>query len=240
MAALHGAIRNADAAVGRDRRCLHRGSARADDVVLGFAADHGAGPMPRAKCTLYDPGTGDNPALGRAPGFRPGQRRSDFVSGVDVGPTLWALAGIQAPPGIDGRDLLRQRGARERIFAEKTFHSYYDPMRAVRSADAKLIVNFGIGFRVEVPGDVAEGPIFRSDPDRYLGGAHPVAELYDLRADPLERHNLLAGDARPGAVRGAAGPRSWPGCGTAATPSFDARGPLIAPQHRHALHLLGV
>jgi N-sulfoglucosamine sulfohydrolase len=235
MAALHGAIGNADAAVGRIAAAF-TGSARADDVVLGFAADHGLA-MPRAKCTLYDPGLEITLLLAGA-GIPAGRRRPDFVSGVDVGPTLWARAGVEAPPGIDGRDLLATGAPRERVFAEKTFHSYYDPMRAVRSPDAKLIVNFGIGFRVEVPGDVAEGPIFRSGPDRYLGGAHPVAELYDLQADPLERHNLLAGDARPAPfedLRTAL--LAWMRDG--GDPLLSARGPLITPQHRHALHLLG-
>jgi hypothetical protein len=44
----------ADAAVGRIAAAF-RGSARAGDVVLGFAADHGLA-MPGAKCTLFDPG----------------------------------------------------------------------------------------------------------------------------------------------------------------------------------------
>ena len=229
VAALHGAIRHADAAVGRIADAF-RGSARAGDVVLGFAADHGLA-MPRAKCTLYDPGIEITLLLAGA-GIPAGERRSDLVSGVDVGPTLWARA------GVDGHDLLAGRAPRERVFAEKTFHSYYDPMRAVRSPVAKLIVNFGIGFRVEVPADVTEGPIFRSDPGRYTGGPHPVAELYDLRADPLECHNLLTGDARPAPfeeLRTAL--LAWMRDGD--DPLLGARGPLTAPQHRRALHLLG-
>jgi hypothetical protein len=111
-------------------------------------------------------------------------------------------------------------------------------MRAVRSPVAKLIVNFGIGFRVVVPADVAEGAIFRSDPGRYTGGPHPVAELYDLRADPLERHNLLTGDARPAPFEELrAALLAWMRDGD--DPLLGARGPLIAPQHRRALHLLG-
>ena len=235
VAALHGAIRNADAAVGRIAAAFW-GSARAGDVALLFAADHGLA-MPGAKCTLYDPGLEVTLLLAGA-GVPAGQRRSGLVSGVDVGPTLWARAGVDPPSGVDGRDLLSGGAPRERVFAEKTFHSYYDPMRAVRSPAAKLIVNFGVGFRVEVPGDVTEGAIFRSDPGRYTGGPHPVAELYDLRADPLERHNLLDGDARPAPfedLRTAL--LAWMRDGD--DPLLGARGPLIAPQHRRALHLLG-
>lgn len=235
VAALHGAIRNADAAVGQIAAAFC-GSARAEDVVLGFAADHGLA-MPGAKCTLYDPGIEVTLLLAGA-GVPAGQRRSDLVSGVDVGPTLWARAGVDAPSGVDGRDLLAGGAPRDLVFAEKTFHSYYDPMRAVRSPAAKLIVNFGVGFRVEVPGDVTKGAIFRSDPGRYTGGPHPVAELYDLRADPLERHNLLDGDARPAPfeeLRTAL--LAWMRHGH--DPLLGARGPLIAPQHRRALHLLG-
>jgi N-sulfoglucosamine sulfohydrolase len=239
IAALHGAIRHADAAVGRIAAAF-LGSARAGEVVLGFAADHGLA-MPGAKCTLYDPGLEITLLLAGA-GIPAGQRRSDLVSGVDVGPTLCARAGVDAPSGVDGRDLLAGVLAggppRELVFAEKTFHSYYDPMRAVRSATAKLIVNFGVGFRVEVPGDVTGGAIFRSDPGRYTGGPHPVAELYDLRADPLERHNLLDGDARPPAFEELrAALLAWMRHGE--DPLLEARGPLLAPQHRRALHLLG-
>jgi arylsulfatase A-like enzyme len=145
---------------------------------------------------------------------------------------------VDALAGVDGHDLLAGRAPRERVFAEKTFHSYYDPMRAVRSPVAKLIVNFGVGFRVEVPADVTEGPIFRSDPGRYTGGPHPVAELYDLRADPLERHNLLNGDARPAPFEELrAALLAWMRDGD--DPLLGARGPLTAPQHRQALHLLG-
>jgi arylsulfatase A-like enzyme len=235
VAALHGAIRHADAAVGRIAAAFWD-SARAGEVVLGFAADHGLA-MPGAKCTLYDPGLEITLLLAGA-GIPAGQRRADLVSGVDVGPTLWARAGAGAPSGVDGRDLLAGGTPRELVFAEKTYHSYYDPMRAVRSPAAKLIVNFSAGFRVEVPGDVTVGAIFRSDPGRYTGAAHPVAELYDLRADPLERHNLLDGDARPpqfDELRAAL--LAWMRDGD--DPLLGARGPLTAPQHHQALHLLG-
>jgi arylsulfatase A-like enzyme len=151
VAALYGAIGHADAAVGQIAAAFW-GSPRVGDVVFGFAADHGLA-MPGAKCTLYDPGLEVALLLAGA-GIPVGQRRSDLVSGVDVGPTLWALAGVDAPSGVDGRDLLAGGAPRALVFAEKTFHSYYDLMRAVRSPAAKLIVNFGVGFRVEVPGDV--------------------------------------------------------------------------------------
>lgn len=236
LAELRGAAQATELTGSDDTVQAIHNQARGHDVVLGFAADHGLA-MPGAKCTLYDPGIEVTLLLAGA-GVPAGERRSDLVSGVDVGPTLWARAGVDSPSGVDGRDLLGGWTPRERVFAEKTFHSYYDPMRAVRSPVAKLIVNFGVGFRVEVPGDVTEGAIFRSDPGPYTGGPHPVAEFYDLRADPLERHNLLEGDARPTPfeeLRTAL--LAWMRDGD--DPVLGARGPLIAPQHRRALHLLG-
>ncbi len=55
---------------------------------------------------------------------------------------------------------------------------------------------------------------------------------------PLERHNLLDGDARPAPfeeLRTAL--LAWMRDGD--DPLLGARGPLVAPQHRRALHLLG-
>ena len=187
-------------------------SARAGDVVLGFAADHGLA-MPGAKCTLYDPGLEITLFLVGA-GVPAAQRRSDLVSGVDVGPTLWARAGVDAPPGVDGRDLLAGGAPRERVFAEKTFHSYYDPMRAVRSPDAKLIVNFGVGFRVEVPGDVAEG---RSSAATRAGTpAASTLSPSSTTCGPTPSSGTTCWTAMPARrCSRSCGPRSWPGCGTA-------------------------
>lgn len=129
-----------------------------------------------------------------------GKVLEDMVSSIDILPTLLELAGVPVPESVQGQSFapLLKGGryeSRKHVFAEKTFHSYYDPMRAVRTERFKYIRNFEIGFAVEVPGDVEEGEIFRSHVELYHGAAHPVLELFDLEADPWEQKNL-AGDAQ--------------------------------------------
>jgi arylsulfatase A-like enzyme len=194
MTALEGAITRMDAAAGRVLAALDK-AGRAERALVVFTTDHGLA-MPRAKCTLYDPGL-EVALIVRWPGggIGSGVVRSELVSNIDVLPTLLEGAGAAAQAGIQGRSflpLLRGDGYEPRgaIFAEKTFHSYYDPMRCVRTRRHKYIRNFETGFAVEVPADIQQGPIFRANPSRYSTDRPHVVEVYDLEADPLEEHNL--------------------------------------------------
>ena len=130
--------------------------------------------------------------------------------------------------------LLRGAGGagRDVIFAEKTFHSYYDPMRAIRTARFKFIRNFEAAFQVEVPGDVQVGPLYRAAVERYVSETHPDVELYDLAADPLERDNL-AGDPTLAAARRELDARLW--AWMAETDDPLLRGPIASPAYRRAL-----
>jgi arylsulfatase A-like enzyme len=94
-------------------------------------------------------------------------------------------AGASRPSGVAGRPYT----PRSEIFAEKTFHTYYEPMRAVRTARHKLIVNFEVSTRVDVPADVRESPIYPLMLSE-LDGVRPPVELYDLHDDPREQRNL--------------------------------------------------
>jgi arylsulfatase A-like enzyme len=194
VAALQGAIHKVDLQVGRILETLDTVGI-ADRTLVVFSADHGLA-MPRAKCTLYDPGIGIA-LLVRWPegGVSPGIAVEGLVSNVDVLPAVLEAAGAPVPARVQGTSLLAAargtgRGGREAVFAEKTYHSYYDPMRCVRTERYKVIRNFESAFAVEVPGDVQQGAIFRADPARYTTDRHSVVELYDLERDPLEQRNL--------------------------------------------------
>jgi arylsulfatase A-like enzyme len=189
MTAVEQTIAVMDAAAGRALAALEE-AGRAQRAIVVFTTDHGLA-MPRAKCTLYDPGL-EVALIVRWPdgGFGRGVTRSELVSNIDVLPTLLEASGVVPPAGIQGQSLFATRDA---VFAEKTFHSYYDPMRCIRTATHKYIRNFETSFAVEVPGDVQQGPIFRSDPSRYSRDRPSVVELYDLEADPLEQRNLAGG-----------------------------------------------
>ena len=192
--ALEGTIAAMDEAAGRVLAALQK-AGRAENTLVVFTTDHGLA-MPRAKCTLYDPGL-EVALILRWPrgGFDSGSTRSELVSNIDVLPTLLEAAGAPVPAGIQGRSLLPQlwggdHESRGAIFAEKTFHSYYDPMRCIRTDRHKFIRNFETAFAVEVPGDIQRGEIFRADPARYSADRTALIELYDLESDPWEQHNL--------------------------------------------------
>jgi arylsulfatase A-like enzyme len=73
--------------------------------------------------------------------------------------------------------------------AEKTFHTYYEPMRAIRTERHKFIVNFEVSTAVDVPSDIRESPIYPLML-RQLDDVRPPVELYDLVEDRWEQHNL--------------------------------------------------
>src|SRR5207302_4650513 len=104
IAALEVAIEQMDAAVGRVLSALES-AGRAENAIVVFTTDHGLA-MPRAKCTLYDPGI-EVALLARWPGGGfSGQVHEDLVSNVDVLPTLLQAAGAGLPAGLDGVSLL--------------------------------------------------------------------------------------------------------------------------------------
>jgi N-sulfoglucosamine sulfohydrolase len=230
LRALQTAIAETDTAVGIVLAALER-SGRAGDAIVVFTTDHGLA-MPRAKCTLYDPGLEVALLIRRPAGdVGGGAVRHDLVSNVDVLPTLLAAAGADVPPDLDGRPLFGS-APREEIFAEKTFHSYYDPMRCVRTDKYKYIRNFEQSFAVEVPGDVQAGAIFRADPTRYSRDRPSIVELYDLVADPLETVNL-AGTPDHRELEQALGERLWRWMEQTGDPLL--KGPVPSPRYLAAM-----
>jgi arylsulfatase A-like enzyme len=231
LAALQQTIEHMDAAAGRALEALDR-SGRADDAIVVFTTDHGLA-MPRAKCTLYDPGI-EVALMMRWPAGGLRGNRSEMVSNIDVMPTLLEAAGVAIPEGVQGRSVLSEGAGRDAIFAEKTFHSYYDPMRCIRTSRHKYIRNFETAFAVEVPGDIQAGAIFRSDPSRYSADRPHVVELYDLAADPLEKTNL-AGREDVRDVEQELSERLWEWMRETDDPLL--KGPVVSPRYRLAMEV---
>jgi arylsulfatase A-like enzyme len=237
MAALQGAIHRVDQTTGRVLSALEHAGIASNALVI-FSADHGLA-MPRAKCTLYDPGIGIALIVGWPDGGVPaGLVVPELVSNLDVLPTMLEAAGLALPAEVQGTSLFALvRGephrAREAVYAEKTFHSYYDPMRCVRTDHYKYIRNFETAFAVEVPGDVQRGPIFRRDPGQYASDRAQLVEIYDLAADPLEQHNLVdtpdLGDVQRELDR-----RLWQWMEQTQDPLLS--GPIASPRYHQAMH----
>jgi arylsulfatase A-like enzyme len=228
MSAVQATITSMDAAAGRFLEEFDR-AGRGDDALVVFTTDHGLA-MPRAKCTLYDPGI-EVALIARwlAGGLTGGRVEERMVSNIDILPTLLSAVGVPAPDRLQGRPLTE---GRDEIFAEKTFHSYYDPMRCIRTERHKFIRNFEASFAVEVPADVQAGPIFRSNPPRYSRDRPSLVELYDLIEDPLETNNL-AGQAEVASVENELSDRLWQWMRDTNDPLLE--GPIPSPYYRRAM-----
>ncbi|MBN1557990.1 MAG: sulfatase [Lentisphaerae bacterium] len=168
-------------------------SGQADRTIVLFTTDHGIA-FPEMKCNLTAHGTGIACLL-RAPGTEAGREIDALVSNMDVFPTLCDLLGVSAPADLHGVSMAplldgRATSVREDIFSEINFHAAAEPARCVRTEDWNLIVRFDDDPRKPLAN--VDGSPTR---DRWLEagyGAAPMIPvgLYDLRKDPLERHDV--------------------------------------------------
>lgn len=194
LAELQGAIRYLDAQVGRILAALE-GSGQGENTLVIFTTDHGLA-LPRAKCALYDPGL-EVAWIMRCPalGWTGGVRRREMISNIDLFPTVLEAAGVDPEREIHGRSLRPLLGdanggadaGRTHIFGEMTYHDYYDPRRCVRSHSHKLIANFTAAPEFM---DSSQSWRPRTMPATPVRAFHPPVELYDLRSDPHEAHNV--------------------------------------------------
>ncbi|MAU13379.1 MAG: hypothetical protein CL607_26405 [Anaerolineaceae bacterium] len=189
---LQGMIKSMDVAVGRIMDALHKLDL-IDDTWVIFTTDHGLA-MPRAKCTLYDPGL-KTALIMHAPQLRltGGKVIEQLISHVDMVPTLLEGLGITVPDWLQGRSywsLLQGESDshRDALYFEKTFHTDYEPQRAIRNDRYKLIWNAEVDI-TNVPADIMHSPIYPQMMD-ILTVTRPPFEIYDLEADPNEMTNL--------------------------------------------------
>jgi arylsulfatase A-like enzyme len=200
LADFYGAIAAADAAVGRLLDTLAETGLDANTWVV-FFTDHGPA-FPRAKSTLYDAGTGIGVII-RPPTNRamPPRVYDELFSGVDLLPTLLCLLGIQVPADVDGvshADALlapdpQAEPVRDHVYTMKTYHDSFDPIRAIRTKEYSYIENYAPRPLLDLPLDIQDSPSGMAVAP-FVQGPRPERELYDLRTDPTEASNLLAGD----------------------------------------------
>jgi arylsulfatase A-like enzyme len=159
--------------------------------------------------SLYDPGI-EIAMIIKAPAWEKGRTCDRLISNVDFVPTVLDMLGLEKPRNLQGRSFwnlfsgkhFRPRAA---VFAEKTYHTYYDPMRAVRTDRWKLIANFEFAPWQEVTPDYDNNAKSYIEIGKALAlpierQYHPPYELYDLEKDPWEQENL-ADDAACEPVR---------------------------------------
>ena len=179
-----------------------------DNTLAIFIGDHGP-PFDRGKSTTYEGGL-RIPFLVRWPGVSKPMRSSAMVSTVDILPTILDAAGATTEIKRHGRSLrpvLENADAPWREYLVGEYHLHgppWFPQRAIRDKRYKLIHSLladSVSRRTTIDGDIGY-PTSREE--RYAGTAirkdfdtfakPPEFELYDLKNDPWEFHNL-AGQA---------------------------------------------
>ncbi len=186
----------------------------ADNTLVAFMGDNGCSQF-RGKGTLYEFGI-HVPLLLRWPGrIRPGGHTSELISGEDLAPTFLEAAGLPVPPEMTGQSFVKLlRGepfeGRKFLFAERGAHgsglpqqsSAFDLGRVVVSPTHKLIYNAtwqlpyhpvdfaGDAFWRELEQMHQAGKLDAKLDRFYFSPTRPMFELFDLRADPSESHNL--------------------------------------------------
>jgi N-sulfoglucosamine sulfohydrolase len=240
LAGLQGAVRHVDAQVGRILAAVKELDLEANTLVV-FTTDHGIA-MPRAKCSLYEPGVQAALLLrfsGRK-GWHGGRVRDEMVSNIDYLPTILDLVGLPIPANVQGRSFapLLDGGTyepRREIFTELTYHDYYDPRRAIRTETHKLIVNFTTAPAFIDPSQCWRPPSDVVTPANPVLAYHPHVELFDLAKDPWEQ-NDLAQDPKYAAVRADLLQRLHRHLVETQDPIL--LGAIASPHHRRAMEIL--
>lgn len=198
VAELQGAVSYVDGQIGRVLRKLEQ-SGLDENTLVVFTTDHGIA-LPRAKCSLYDPGL-EIALLVRLPsrGWSGGKQIDGLVSNLDICPTLLDAAGIPIAPNVHGESLaamMEQNDAtgkppgRDCIYAEMTYHDYYDPRRCIRTHEHKCIVNFTCAPAFMDPSQSWDRRSTTVVPEHPALTYHRFVELYDLTQDPHETNDV--------------------------------------------------
>lgn len=239
MAAFEAAVELVDEAVGAILAALD-GAGHREDTLVVFTADHGL-PLPRAKCSPYDPGI-ETALVADLPGVVESAVHDEPVVNVDYLPTILDIADVPVPESVEGRSaagLLTGAGYEPRaaVYGEFTYHAYFDPRRWVRTDEQKLVVNFTASPEVHKGNGDPDSPAGASAFQQEGGpGLREAVELYDLQADPHETENLAYDDAHRSSCQALLGELyEWM---RATDDPLLEMGPVASPTHEAAMAAL--
>jgi arylsulfatase A-like enzyme len=168
LAEYYGLITHLDGQVGRILAALERSPAATNTLVI-YAADHGLAMGSHGllgKQNVYEHSM-RCPLIIAGPGIPSGRSTTAFTYLFDLMPTLLRMTGAPPPDGLDGLDLRPLWTGEKARLRDSVFLPYINLMRAVRDERWKLIC--------------------------YPPVNH--VQLFDLKSDPHERHNLAADPA---------------------------------------------
>ena len=192
FASMQGAIKKMDDSVGKIINILKRTNLYENTIIL-FTTDHGI-PFPRAKGTLYDAGIETSLIISYPKLKIKNKKFKELISNIDILPTLLDFAKIKIPKIIQGKSFYplimnKKYNQNKHIFAEKTYHDLFDPIRCIRDKNYKLIINFDSDKIIRVPGDVMMGPTYKTMLKQMIN-VRDRYELYHIKTDKFERKNL--------------------------------------------------
>lgn len=184
-----------------------------NNTIVFFFSDHGMR-LTRHKQFLYEGGIHVPLIIAdfRSPDEKDvGSINEDLISGIDLGPSSLALAGIPIPAFMEGINIFDESvKPREYVISSRDRCDFtIDRIRSVRSKDYKYIRNFmtdrpymqptymdvdGVDF-VKVMKQLHAENKLDSLQDRFLSEDRPMEELYNLKDDPFELNNLAANPA---------------------------------------------
>jgi arylsulfatase A-like enzyme len=150
-----------------------------------------------------------NPNLPAPAPFKPGTVDDRLLHGIDLAPTMLALAGAPKPPKMQGRIFLGDRcePAREYVFGYRDrCDMTVMRLRTVRDARYRYIRNFTphVPFLAANEYKEKQYPVWNLLKELHAQGkltpvqevlcqpTMPAEELYDLQTDPWETNNLAA------------------------------------------------
>ena len=229
-----GEVREVDAAVGEVVDAL-RARGALDRTVVVLAADHGecfehGNFFLHATC-LYE-GAARVPLLVRyPPAVAGGTERRDAVELIDVAPTILALAGAPRPASFRGRSLFDSDGDARRVTVVQHPLPLDENVRRRQAEVGGLRSVAGVPAR---PWGDGRGEFAVVDGAWKAILSPRGAELYDLRADPGEDHDVAT--AHPDAVAAArARLAEW----ESAHPERGRPPADVSPAERERLRALG-
>jgi N-sulfoglucosamine sulfohydrolase len=201
------AIHNLDRKIGRILQRL-KDEGIADNTIVFFLGDNGRCHV-RDKQWVYDGGT-HIPLIVRWPGhFKAGEVRDDLLVAIDFTATTLKLAGVDPPANVQGRVFLGEAAAPPRPFivtARDRCDETEDRIRCVRTKEFSYIRNYFPDRPYTQPNAYKERqyPVLQElkdlhkagkltpEQEHFMAAKRPAEELYDLKADPHEVHNLAA------------------------------------------------
>lgn len=176
-----------------------------ENTIVFFFSDHGNNHSLRHKQFCYEGGV-HVPLIIRGPGIPKKAVRTELMSALDISATSLALAGIELPKYLDGKNLFAaDYKSRSHVISARDRCDYtIDRIRTVRTENMRYIRNF-MTDRIFLQAQYRDGQAqtkrlrelhangkLGAIPETSFFGKRPSEELYDLTKDPHQVNNLAS------------------------------------------------